>query len=256
MNRELLLNNISKYRFYQTIDLGGGVRTPGLPTGPKQREVLALIEAMDLEGKRVLDLGCANGLFALAAKKQGAQEITAIDHTRQNIEALTGVIIPHLNSKIKALMLNLFDFDSAIYGKFDVVIFAGILYHLKYPFWALRIVRDLVKDGGVLILETGILDDFNRRAVLHCPSRADSPQKSDGNSCSFFNEKALYEALEYFGFRIHSRVFATKTVRRLAKKLVGAFCPLYNPYSNIVMYCERDYSMNDQVLTRFYESTR
>lgn len=256
MDREMLLRSLAQYKFYQTIDLGDGVETPGLPLGPKQKQVLEFINSIDLNGKRVVDLGCANGLFALAAERQGAGDVIAVDHTKKNIEALERIVIPHLKSKVKAQCLNVLDFDSVTYGKFDLVIFAGLLYHLKYPFTALRIVRDLLQDGGILILETGLSEDFNTKSLLYCPSPLDSPQKSlGGNSCSYFNEKALHETLEYFGIRVRKQVVVTGTVRRLVKKLAGALIPSYYPISNIVMLCERDCSLDNERLTQFYEST-
>jgi SAM-dependent methyltransferase len=256
MDRETLLANLSNYNFYQTIDLGDGVKTPGLPLGANQKQVLTLIDSMDLAGKRVVDLGCANGLFALAAERHGAKEVIAVDHTQKNIEALQMITLPHLNSKVKPIHSNFFDFSSEKYGQFDLVIFAGLLYHLRYPFWALRIIKGLVKKGGSLILEAGIYDDFNTRAVLYCPSPADSPQRSRGNNaCSFFNEKALRETMQYFGFRVQAQVIVTKPARRLAKKLAGKFFSGFYPVSNIVLHCVRDDSLLNEYLIQFYEST-
>ena len=33
---------------------------------------------------------------------------------------------------------NLYDLKEEDYGKFDIIIFAGVLYHLRYPFQALK----------------------------------------------------------------------------------------------------------------------
>lgn len=233
MDRELLQSKLAEYTFYQTIDLGDGVKTPGRPLGEKQKEVLKLI---DLKGKRVVDLGCANGLFVLAAEKRGAEEVIAVDHATKNIEALENIIIPHLNSNIKTMTLNVLDFDSEAYGKFDLVIFAGLLYHLRYPFWALKVVRDLLHDRATVIVETGIYEDFNTNSLLYCPIPADSnPNSLCGHPYSYFNEKALLETLEYFGIKVHSQVVVTGPLRRLAKKLFGKYFDWYGPLSNIVL---------------------
>lgn len=255
MEREALLEKLSNYSFYQSIDLGDGITTPGGRLGPKQQQVLAYINSLDLTGKRVVDLGCANGLFALAAEKRGASEVFAVDHTKQNIDGLNEVILPHLGSSIKPIQANVMDFTADKYGQFDLVIFAGLLYHLRYPFSALRIIRDLVSDGGKLILETGMLDDSNRNAILYCPAPNDSPQKTrGGNSCTFFNEKALIESLEYFGIRVLSKVVATSPTRRFVKKLLAKAGSFH--ISNIVLLCERDRSIEDPSLIEFYESTK
>ena len=256
MDRETLLKSIAEYSFFQTIDLGDGIKTPGRPTTPKQKQVLALIESMNLDGKRAIDIGCANGLFAFAAEKRGASEVLAVDHTKNNIECLEKVLIPHLNSNVKAMQVNVLDLDPQIHGTFDLVIFSGVLYHLRYPFWALKIIREILNDGGTLILETGIHEDFNRTALMYCPKPADSPQSSrGGNACTFFNEKALYETLAFFGMRHLGTYPITKPLKRTVKKLVGVLHPTYNPISNVVFHYRRDFSLDDEYLIQFYEST-
>lgn len=255
MDRDVLIEKLSHYTFYQSIDLGDGISTPGGTVGPKQRQVLRYLEQVDLRGKRVVDLGCANGLFALAAERQGAEEVLAVDHTWRNIESLQDIIVPHLKSKVKPIHENVMDFTADKYGEFDLVIFAGVLYHLRYPFQALRIIKDLVKEGGRLILETGIIEDFNRNALMYCPSPKDSPQRSrGGNSCTYFNEKALLETLEYFGLKVLERAVPIPGWKRLAKKVYRNGWRSYN-ISNMVLLCERDRALENDDLIRFYEST-
>lgn len=255
MENEELVNKLSQYTFYQTIDLGNGIKTPGLPTDVKQKKVLQLIGDMDLSGKSAIDIGCASGLFALEAEKRGAARVVGADHTEHNIECLREVILPHLGSKIEPLHVNMLDLNPEEHGQFDLVIFAGVLYHLKYPFSALKVVRDLVKSGGTMILETGIYDDYNRRAALYTPSPKDTPLKGRfAKSCAFFNEKALIENLEYFGFRVVEKTVVNDPFKRFVKKIVGTLTTSFYPVSNIVIKCERDPSIENKALTRFYES--
>jgi len=254
MDRETTLKKLSEYTFHHTVDLGDGLKTPGPPVSAKQRQVIRLIESLDLAGKRVVDLGCANGLFALAAEKQGAREVLAVDHTQMYIESLRDLIIPRLESNITPVHRNVMDFKSEEYGKFDLVVFAGLLYHLRYPFVALKTIRDLLRDDGHLILGTGIIEHFNINSVLYCPSPADTPSESrGGNSCSFFNEKALRETLEYFGLRIISKAVAVSPLRRLGKKIFRRRLTGYR-ISGTVIHCRRDSSIENPELIEFYES--
>ena len=255
MDKQSLLEALSPYTFYQTVDLGDGVSTPGLPVDAKQRQVLKYIGDIALKGKRAIDIGCANGLFTLALERGGAAEVYGVDHTQRNIDCLNKVILPHLNSRIAAVQANMLDMTRDTYGAFDVVVFGGVLYHLRYPFLALRIVRDIIQNGGTMILETGIFDDFNRRALLYCPGPKDTPFKGRfANSCSFFNERAINEALAYFGFRVREQVIVNQPVKRFAKKVWANLSPGYYPVSNIVMLCERDSGLDDRPLIEFYES--
>jgi 2-polyprenyl-3-methyl-5-hydroxy-6-metoxy-1,4-benzoquinol methylase len=251
VEKEQLIDKLRMYRFYQSIDLGDGVVTPGQPLAAKQKQVLKHIESLDLVGKRVIELGCANGLLALAAERRGAEEVIAVDNLKQSIDGLNDVILPHLNSRIKAVHDNVLNITRDKWGQFDLVIFAGILYHLKYPFLALKNLRDLVRDNGIVILETGIFDDFNSRAALYTPSLKDTPFAS---SPSYFNEKGLLENLEYYGLRAREKTIINPPFRRLVKKIVAKLILSFYPTSNIVLLCDRDPSLADAHATVMHEA--
>ncbi len=66
------------------------------------------------------------------------------------------------------------DLDPVTHGTFDLIICGG-LYHMRYPFWFLRMVANLLRDGGDLILETAILEDFDTRPLLSYPDSEGQP---------------------------------------------------------------------------------
>ncbi|MBB4210352.1 methyltransferase family protein [Rhodothalassium salexigens DSM 2132] len=254
MKQEDLMARLDSYTFYQQVDLGGGLKTPGLPTGPKQRQVLRFIDSLDLKAKRVLDVGCANGLFSFAAEKRGAGEVVAVDHTKNNIDCINDILALHLKSRVRAHHVNMLDMTPEVHGRFDLIVFAGVLYHLRYPFRGLQVIRDLMAPGGYLVLETGIFEDFGHRAVLSTPSPDDSPQKSrGGNACAFFNERGLREALAYFGFRVEQAAVPGQGWKRLVKKALGSLPVAYLPISNAVFLCRYDPDREDRFLREFYE---
>lgn len=254
MEEGVLVAELRKHRFYQQIDLGGGIVTPGLPMSGKQKLIVRMIEAMDLRNKRVLDVGTANGLYALALERSGADEVIALDHTAKNIEVLERIILPRFKSSIKPYYGNILNMNADTIGTFDVVIFAGVLYHLRYPFTALRVMRELVKPGGTMILETGIYLGLSPRAALYCPSPDDTPKKVRfANECSFFNRKALLELLGQFGFHIESVTYPRPFLRRLAARIAGAML-LHYPVVPIVVVARRDDALVHARRTEFYES--
>jgi len=60
-----LRQTMEKYRFYHIIRLTDRLVTPGNPKYVStQRLVLDALGKMDLKGKRVLDIGCRDGLFS------------------------------------------------------------------------------------------------------------------------------------------------------------------------------------------------
>jgi len=93
---------------------------------------------------------------------------------------------------------NLYDLKSQELGFFDVILFSGVLYHLRYPFWGLKVLRDMMKPGGELLIETAIWRGDPNNAMLFCPIENDSPYEP--TSCTFFNVKGLVDTLKSLNF--------------------------------------------------------
>lgn len=185
--------------FYHTIPLTPTLSTPGWPVViPIVDMTLRALRKLDLRGKRVLDIGCRDGLFCFAAEKLGASEVIGIDNDLD--PRVPEFLIRTLRSRVVIKTFNLFDLRPETFGLFDVVIFPGVLYHLRYPFWALKLLRDVTAPAGTLVLETAVLADENRHALLFCPTGAESPYEP--TSCTFFNRKGLHDTLTSMGFDI------------------------------------------------------
>jgi SAM-dependent methyltransferase len=158
------------------------------------------MRSLDFQNKKVLDIGCRDGLFSFEAEKLGAAEIIAIDNSLS--PGAIEVLIPYLKSKVQMHEVNIIDLSPEHFGLFDIVIFPGTLYHLRYPFWALKVARDCLQPGGSLIIETAIFRDHNKHAMLHCPIGYESPYEP--SSCSFFNLKGLKDTLFSLGFEVQA----------------------------------------------------
>lgn len=199
MNESQLSDELKKYNFYHIIKLTENLSTPGCDIFvPIQEIALKALKTINLENKRVLDIGCRDGLFSFEAEKLGAQEVIGIDNDLSL--GAVNLLIPYLKSKVKMYELNLLDLKPETFGLFDLVIFPGVLYHLRYPFWALKLIKDVLHDGGQLIIETAVFMDDNQRAILFCPVGSDSPYED--TSCTFFNIKGLSDTLSSLGFVI------------------------------------------------------
>lgn len=196
MDKDEVARRIWDYNWYHVLDLGHGLHTPGMHVNvPSQEKVLEAIRRLDLKGKRVLDIGCRDGLFSFEAEKCGAAEIIGIDNDLS--PGAVELAIPALGSKVQMKQVNLLDMTHEAFGRFDVILFAGVLYHLRYPFEGMRVVRDLLVDGGRVVIETGIFADANRHALLYCPIGDENP--FDPTSVTFFNVKGLRDSLRSFG---------------------------------------------------------
>jgi tRNA (mo5U34)-methyltransferase len=106
----------------------------------------------DMTGMRALDIGCNAGFYSLALAQRGAS-VLGIDvdpHYLRQAEwarAQFGVSADQLTVR----RMQVYDL-ARIRGTFDVVLFLGVLYHLRYPLLALDIVAERV--GDLLVLQT------------------------------------------------------------------------------------------------------
>lgn len=191
-----LAEALKRYSFYHVIDLGHGIVTPGVREFMSLQEpVLAEIRRADLRGKRVLDIGCRDGLFSFEAERRGGS-VVAIDRTPS--AALSELLIPWFKSLIETQTLNVYDLRVDPEKRFDYVIFAGVLYHLRMPFEAIKRIADSMKPGGTLLIETALMLNHHQFPFVYVPAPANSPYEP--TSVTFFNHRALVDTLESMGF--------------------------------------------------------
>ena len=126
---------------------------PGLAFGTGTHETTAMclewLEQCDLQGKRVLDLGCGSGILAIAALKLGATSVHAID---VDLQAVTATRQNARRNAVDKSLLVATSLDSAP-GPYDIVvanILAGTLIDLAGD------ICDRLASGGHLAL-SGIL---------------------------------------------------------------------------------------------------
>jgi tRNA (mo5U34)-methyltransferase len=136
--------------WFQKIELMPGVFTPGWSDPAKEKlPHFALPE--DLTGKRVLDIGCAEGFFSFEAEKRGAREVVAIDSFPDSIRRFN-IVRAARQSHASAFLMNVYDLEPKRLGTFDVVLFYGVFYHLKHPQLALERIKSVCT--GDLIFQT------------------------------------------------------------------------------------------------------
>jgi len=207
-----LLVELGRYKWYHIIQLTPSVSTPGradfAPTNPP---VLRQMNATNFQGKRVLDVGCRDGLFSFEAERRGAAEVLGID-TSLSLGAVA-LLIPFFKSKVRMIEMGLYDLNAADHGMFDIVLFAGVLYHLRYPFTALKTLTNLLPDRGRMIVETAIFADDDKRALLFCPVGEESPYEA--TSVTFYNRKGMVDTLRTFGLRTDAVDYINKDERQL-----------------------------------------
>jgi tRNA (mo5U34)-methyltransferase len=99
----------------------------------------------NLEGRSVLDVGCNAGFYSIEMKKRGAGRVVAIDSDDTYLEQ--GRFAARVCGYGDIEFRNMSVYDVGKLGeRFDVVIFMGVLYHLRHPLLALDILRESVVD--------------------------------------------------------------------------------------------------------------
>ena len=108
-------------------------------------------------GKSVLDIGAWDGFFSFEAERYGAARILATDHycwsgAGWGTKAGFDLMHRHFDSKVESMDVDLPELSPATLGTFDIVLFLGVLYHLKDPFGGLEKAAAMCREQ--LIVET------------------------------------------------------------------------------------------------------
>src|SRR5579864_8959966 len=105
----------------------------------------------DLRGKRVLDIGAWDGWYSFEMERRGA-EVMAIDNwDNPRFREMHAI----LASRVEYRQLDIYELTPERIGRFDIVLFMGVLYHLKHPLLALERVCALTT--GMAAVESFVL---------------------------------------------------------------------------------------------------
>jgi tRNA (mo5U34)-methyltransferase len=161
MDVDELKRRVSEIRWFHTIDLGNGVITDGIDDTPEKLEKIRLPE--DLSGKTVLDIGAWDGFFSFEAERRGAEKVLAIDSfcwSGPGWGSKAGFELARkaLSSRVMDMEMEVTDLSPGKIGRFDLTLFLGVLYHLKYPLLALEKVASVTNDQLILETEVDLLE--------------------------------------------------------------------------------------------------
>lgn len=150
----------------------GWFEIPGEQVGDRTiTEQLRGLEDVDVAGKSVLDLGCAEGMILKHMMEQGASRGAAYEGNPDLFNAACEYLIP-LGCEVVFADLN----EPQDFGKFDVVLLLAILHKLKNPAVSLRqfaaasretvVIRLPRESDGIVRWKHGRYMECDTRAVL------------------------------------------------------------------------------------------
>jgi tRNA (mo5U34)-methyltransferase len=97
-----------------------------------------------LDGKSVLDIGCNAGFYSIEMKRRGAARVVGIDSDRRYLaQARFAAEVEAVDIEFREM--SVYDLP-ALGERFDIVLFMGVLYHLRHPLLALDILHEHVVD--------------------------------------------------------------------------------------------------------------
>jgi tRNA (mo5U34)-methyltransferase len=229
-------------RWWHSIEVAPGVVTPGHKSAEVLRgEVAAMrLDALDLRGKSVVDVGAWDGFFSFEAERRGAARVVALDHfvwsldlakgeayrraCRESgtpvapVETVPGVWCPEtlpgkrgfdlarelLASRVESRVGDFMTVDLEALGRFDVAFFLGVLYHLRDPLEGLTRLAAITREVAVIETEAVLIPTREDRALAEFFE--DGSHNDDASNWWIPNERALLGLCRAAGFRRAERV--------------------------------------------------
>jgi tRNA (mo5U34)-methyltransferase len=131
--------------WFHNLDLRGHATAPHHSLGDyprvKWRAFAGALPA-DLRGRTVLDVGCNAGFYSIEMKRRGADRVIGIDWDERYLaQARFAAEISGVDIDFRRMSV----YDVALLReRFDLVLFMGVLYHLRHPLLALDLLHEHV----------------------------------------------------------------------------------------------------------------
>lgn len=169
-NKRTLGEEVASVRWQHTIELPGGVVTPGRWD---VRPALRFVELpARLEGKRCLTVGTDDGFWAFELERRGAAEVVAVRdddsrwewparHRAEDVELVRRLYERNeafeiarraLGSRVRTVDLSIYDLSPQAVGEFDFAVVGFVLLHLRDPVRGLEAVRGVLR-GELVVAE-------------------------------------------------------------------------------------------------------
>jgi tRNA (mo5U34)-methyltransferase len=139
----------SQLKWWHTIRLADDYYTSGEENVSAEAWRISFLPN-DLTGKRVLDIGCNDGLYSFECERLGASRVLAIDNLQDpRVEETFSFAKQTIGSSVEWKKMSVYDVGTFC-ETFDLVLFMGVYYHLDDPIRALRAIRTVASDLVIL----------------------------------------------------------------------------------------------------------
>jgi SAM-dependent methyltransferase len=116
-----------------------------------------------LDGLTVADVGCFTGGLSLLMAHRGAESVYAVDEIPQHLDQCAFLARTFDMPQIRVVQQSVYRLSQDIApGSVDLILLAGVLYHLSDMLVGLYALRELLRPGGLLVIQSHALEDFDR----------------------------------------------------------------------------------------------
>ena len=249
--------------WWHSIDFGNGVVSKGRKSPERLASELAALQLPDLKGKTVLDIGAWDGYFSFRCEQLGAAQVVALDHYVWSLdlpkhnaymeECKARGVVPELyetrpdlwdpvrlpgkrgfdtakeilGSSVTPVVGDFMEMDLHSLGAFDVVLFLGVLYHVKDPFLALRRLAQVCR--GTAIIETAAIHVPELGARSICEFYESNELSSDVSNWWAPNVNAVCGMCRAAGFKDVRALVAPSRRRALRRRIVSLLTQQHSP---------------------------
>ncbi len=170
---ELNEADIAALKWYYKVELKPGMYTGGRLRGTSSM-TRAIVRNIELRDQKCIDIGTQEALLPVLMHRQGAKLVSAYD--RLNLSDRLALVQQAYNVDINYYhSLQLSELPEVVWNKeeapYDVVVFAGVLYHMIDPLSGLATVRSLVREGGLVVVETSVAATREHIAYINAEGR-------------------------------------------------------------------------------------
>jgi tRNA (mo5U34)-methyltransferase len=195
--------DVDRLHWWHSIEFPNGVISRGGKCVEMLESEAEFVFKYPVDGNSVLDLGAWNGYFTAKACRLGATDILAVDQPTWNhpgpANGFAGfqLVQKYLAPTARALNCDVNDLRVEVIGQFDVVLFLGVLYHLKNPLFVLENLGQIARKRIVIETHLDALNEERPAAIFYPGDEC----RNDGSNWWGVNPACLRAMLEVAGFK-------------------------------------------------------
>jgi tRNA (mo5U34)-methyltransferase len=175
------VEDMNKHEWFHALDLGYVETSGRFPEGSPQNQTLFTVfdflKDIDVSEMDCLDIGATDGLISFGLERLGAKSVVATDRVPG-----VGFSIAHelIGSKVEILQpVEISTLEASVGNrKFDLIVCAGVIYHMLNPLDAFLTCRSLLKPNGLLIMESAMNFSIDLPALILNSETEDSMESS------------------------------------------------------------------------------